>query len=99
MLPVPCPVASTLFLTRFDLQRRRKDEPDDKFLKRLSHVNLSDKKLELIENLEGCVGLTCLYLYENRISQIENLNFGVNITHLYLQDNNIRCPPLSLSPL
>jgi protein phosphatase 1 regulatory subunit 42 len=71
-------------------QRRRKEEPDEKFLARLTHINLSDKKLDRIENLDLCSGLGCLYLYDNKISKIENLSFALNLTHLYIQDNNIR---------
>jgi len=76
-------------ISRCTAQRRRKDETDEKFLRRLSHVNLSDKKLDKIQDLDGCSSLVCLYLYENRITVIENLHFAVNLTHLYLQDNNI----------
>jgi protein phosphatase 1 regulatory subunit 42 len=72
------------------MQRRRKEEPDEKFLGRLTHINLSDKKLDRIENLDLCNALACLYLYDNKISKIENLSFALNLTHLYVQDNNIR---------
>jgi protein phosphatase 1 regulatory subunit 42 len=69
--------------------RRKKDEDDDALVKRVTHVNLSAKKIAVIENLECCPNLQCLYLYENRIQKIQNLDFGVNLTHLYLQDNCI----------
>ena len=69
--------------------RRKKDEDDDSLVKRITHVNLSSRKINVIENLECCPNLQCLYLYENRIQTIQNLEFGVNITHLYLQENSI----------
>jgi len=67
-------------------------------LKRLTHVNLSDKKLDRIEGLEECINLVCLYLYENKISRIERLDFALNLTHLYIQDNNINVME-NLAPL
>lgn len=76
-------------IARCTTQRRRRDEKDEAFLRRLTHVNLSDKKLDRIDGLERCQNLVCLYLYENRISKIENLDFALNLTHLYIQDNNI----------
>jgi len=76
-------------VSRATTQRRRKDEDDDKFLKRLTHINLSDKKIEAIEGLDECINLGCLYLTENNIRVIQNLDFAQSLTHLYLQDNNI----------
>ncbi|KAJ1475081.1 hypothetical protein T484DRAFT_1910334 [Baffinella frigidus] len=76
-------------ITRGTTQRRRREETDEHFLKRLTHVNLSDRKIAHIEGLEGCANLTALYLHENRISRIECLDFAINLTHLYLQDNAI----------
>jgi protein phosphatase 1 regulatory subunit 42 len=76
-------------ITRATMQRRRREEEDKNFLKRLTHVNLSDKKVEVIEGLEGCVNLQCLYLTDNKITRIESLHFAQNLTHLYLQDNRI----------
>jgi protein phosphatase 1 regulatory subunit 42 len=76
-------------ITRGTTQRRRKEEEDKSFLKRLTHINLTDKKIEQIEGLEGCVNLQCLYLTDNRIRIVENLDFAAHLTHLYLQDNEI----------
>ena len=45
--------------------RLSKEEEDKNFLKRLTHVNLSDKKIDVIEGLEGCLNLQCLYLTDN----------------------------------
>ena len=53
-------------ISRATTHRRRKEEEDKNFLKRLTHVNLSDKKIDVIEGLEGCVNLQCLYLTDNR---------------------------------
>jgi Leucine-rich repeat (LRR) protein len=76
-------------ITKGTTLRRKKDEDDDSLMKRVTHVNLSSKKIVQIENLECCQNLQCLYLYENRIKQIQNLDFAVHLTHLYLQENNI----------
>jgi protein phosphatase 1 regulatory subunit 42 len=75
-------------ISRATTQRRRKEEEDKNFLRRLTHVNLTDKKIDAIQGLELCSNLQCLYLTDNRIQRIENLFFE-NLTHLYLQDNNI----------
>ena len=84
----PCRKISLQMISRATTQRRRREEEDKHFLRRLTHINLTDKKIERIEGLEGCVGLQCLYLTDNRIRLIENLAFE-NLTHLYLQDNDI----------
>ena len=84
----PCRKISLQMISRATTQRRRREEEDNHFLRRLTHINLTDKKIERIEGLEGCVGLQCLYLTDNRIRLIENLAFE-NLTHLYLQDNDI----------
>ncbi len=71
---------SVELIARCTAQRRRREEKDEAFLRRLTHVNLSDKKLDRIEGLERCINLVCLYLYENRISRLENLDFALNLT-------------------
>ena len=80
---------STDLIVKGTTLRRKKDEDDDSLIKRITHVNLSSKKISVIENLECCPNLQCLYLYENRIQIIQNLNFACQLTHLYLQENNI----------
>ncbi|XP_028824289.1 protein phosphatase 1 regulatory subunit 42 isoform X1 [Denticeps clupeoides] len=59
------------------------------FLKKLTHLNFSNKNIEEIDDLSMCRNLTVLYLYDNQITKICNLAFASNLTHLYVQNNNI----------
>ncbi|XP_027416909.1 protein phosphatase 1 regulatory subunit 42 isoform X3 [Bos indicus x Bos taurus] len=69
----------------------RKEENVLQYLKKITHINFSDKNIDAIEDLSLCKNLSVLYLYDNRISQITNLNYATNLTHLYLQNNCISC--------
>ncbi|XP_037658888.1 protein phosphatase 1 regulatory subunit 42 isoform X1 [Choloepus didactylus] len=71
--------------------KARKEETISQHLKKITHINFSDKNIDGIEDLSLCKNLSVLYLYDNRISQITNLNFAKNLTHLYLQNNCISC--------
>uniref|UniRef100_A0A8C8YBK2 Protein phosphatase 1 regulatory subunit 42 n=1 Tax=Prolemur simus TaxID=1328070 RepID=A0A8C8YBK2_PROSS len=66
-----------------------KEETISQWLKKITHINFSDKNIDAIEDLSLCKNLTVLYLYDNRIQQIINLNYATNLTHLYLQNNCI----------
>ena len=61
----------------------------DKFLGHVTHLHLQMKKLRMIENLDICVALKVLYLYDNKIKTIENLDFAKNLGYLYLENNLI----------
>jgi protein phosphatase 1 regulatory subunit 42 len=61
----------------------------DDVLKKLTHLNLEERNIQKIENLEVCEHLRVLYLFDNWIPRIENLNFAKDLTHLYLQNNRI----------
>lgn len=69
--------------------RRRKDESQDQFLKRITHLFCAEKGIQKIENLDCCRSLRVLYLYDNLIPRIEHLDSLTSITHLYLQNNHI----------
>lgn len=69
----------------------RKEETTAQCLKKITHINFSDKNIDAIEDLSLCKNLSVLYLYDNRISQVTNLNYATNLTHLYLQNNCIPC--------
>ncbi|XP_075069704.1 protein phosphatase 1 regulatory subunit 42 isoform X2 [Mixophyes fleayi] len=71
--------------------RSRKEESLTQRLKRVTHLNFSNKNIDYVEDLSRCKNLTVLYLYDNNISQIRNLGFATNLTHLYLQNNCISC--------
>ncbi|XP_055037421.2 protein phosphatase 1 regulatory subunit 42 [Misgurnus anguillicaudatus] len=66
-----------------------RSESLQQYLKKLTHLNFSNKNIEDIDDLSICRNLTVLYLYDNHISQICNLGFASNLTHLYMQNNNI----------
>ncbi|XP_058524686.1 protein phosphatase 1 regulatory subunit 42 isoform X1 [Ochotona princeps] len=69
----------------------RKEGTFSQYLKKITHINFSDKNIDAIEDLSLCKNLSVLYLYDNRINQITNLNHSTNLTHLYLQNNCISC--------
>ncbi|XP_040401748.1 protein phosphatase 1 regulatory subunit 42 isoform X1 [Cygnus olor] len=71
--------------------KNRKEEDFGQYLRKMTHLNLSDKNIDAIGDISLCRNLRVLYLYDNRISQIQNLGFASNITHLYLQNNCISC--------
>ncbi|KAM9436298.1 protein phosphatase 1 regulatory subunit 42 isoform 2-T2 [Clarias gariepinus] len=59
------------------------------YLKKLTHINFSNKNIDDIDDLSMCRSLTVLYLYDNQITRICNLNFASALTHLYMQNNKI----------
>jgi len=75
----------------------------DKFLKKLTHLNLNDKRLDSMEGLSVCKSLKNLYLYNNSITKIDNIRGFKNLTHLYLENNQIEAidnlPTASLQKL
>uniref|UniRef100_A0A8C8ABV5 Protein phosphatase 1 regulatory subunit 42 n=1 Tax=Otus sunia TaxID=257818 RepID=A0A8C8ABV5_9STRI len=71
--------------------KNRSEEDFGRYLRKITHLNLSDKNIDAIGDLSLCKNLRVLYLYDNQISQIQNLDFASNITHLYLQNNCISC--------
>ncbi|XP_069477242.1 protein phosphatase 1 regulatory subunit 42 [Ambystoma mexicanum] len=71
--------------------KNRKDESVLQCLKKITHLNFSNKNIDEIDDLSLCRNLTVLYLYDNRINQIRNLGFASNLSHLYLQNNAISC--------
>ncbi|XP_072460880.1 protein phosphatase 1 regulatory subunit 42 isoform X9 [Notamacropus eugenii] len=72
-------------------QKNRKEENITQYLKKITHLNFSNRNIDIIEDLSLCKNLNVLYLYDNNISQIDNLSFATNLTHLYLQNNCISC--------
>ncbi|XP_037748417.1 protein phosphatase 1 regulatory subunit 42 isoform X2 [Chelonia mydas] len=71
--------------------KNRKEESLAQYLRKITHLNLSDKNIDTIDDLSLCRNLNVLYLYDNQIRQIHNLGFASNLTHLYLQNNCISC--------
>ncbi|NXS94311.1 PPR42 phosphatase, partial [Jacana jacana] len=69
--------------------RSRSEEDFGQYLRKITHLNLSDKNIDAIGDFSLCKNLRVLYLYDNQIRQIQNLGFASNITHLYLQNNRI----------
>ncbi|KFQ19268.1 Protein phosphatase 1 regulatory subunit 42, partial [Merops nubicus] len=79
-------------------RKHHNEEHLAQYLRKITHLNLSDKNIDAIGDLSVCKNLRVLYLYDNQISQIQNLDFASNVTHLYLQNNCISCME-NLSPL
>ncbi|KAM3927914.1 protein phosphatase 1 regulatory subunit 42 [Leptodactylus fuscus] len=71
--------------------RNRRDESITQYLKRLTHLNFSNKHIDCLDDLSACRNLTVLYLYDNNIREIRSLGFLTTLTHLYLQNNCISC--------
>ncbi|KAM6141750.1 protein phosphatase 1 regulatory subunit 42 [Phoenicopterus ruber ruber] len=85
-------VQLTMDLIAKSVSRKNRNEEDfGQYLRKITHLNLSDKNIDAIGDLSLCKNLRVLYLYDNQISQIQNLDFASNITHLYLQNNCISC--------
>ncbi|XP_065670753.1 protein phosphatase 1 regulatory subunit 42 isoform X2 [Hydra vulgaris] len=70
--------------------KRRSNESDQQYLKRLTHIYFQEKNIDEIDCLSQCKNLCVLYLYDNNISIIKNLEFAGFLTHLYLQQNQIQ---------
>lgn len=88
-----CKLTRSLILSATTLGKSRQ-ETMDHFLGRVTHLHLQAKKLRVIENLDICVALKVLYLYDNRIEEIENLDFAKALSYLYLENNRIRDLPV-----
>ncbi|XP_008072511.2 protein phosphatase 1 regulatory subunit 42 [Carlito syrichta] len=84
-------VRLTLDLIAKNSNLKLRKETVSQCLKKITHINFSDKNIDAIEDLSLCKNLSVLYLYDNHISQITNLNYATNLTHLYLQNNYISC--------
>lgn len=69
----------------------RKEETISQYLKKITHINFSDRNIDAVEDISLCKNLSVLYLYDNHITEITNLNYASNLTHLYLQNNCISC--------
>jgi hypothetical protein len=67
-----------------------KNESMEKFLGRITHLSLNDKKLNKLDNLVHCKKLLFLNLYNNDISKIEGLDSLVNLVQLHLERNRIK---------
>lgn len=88
-----CKLTRNLILSSTTLAKNRQ-ESVDKFLGHVTHLHLQMKKLRVIENLDICVALKVLYLYDNKIQEIQNLEFAKNLSYLYLENNLISELPL-----
>ncbi|XP_013798344.1 protein phosphatase 1 regulatory subunit 42 isoform X3 [Apteryx mantelli] len=84
-------VRLTMHLIAKSISHKNPKEYFAQYLRRITHLNLSDKNIDTIGDLSLCRNLRVLYLYDNQISQIQNLDFATNLTHLYLQNNCISC--------
>lgn len=76
-------------LAKGTTQKARKGESQNELLARLTHLQLSEKKLSVLGDLvhRTCPGLRVLYLSENRLHSIGALPAGLE--SVFLQDNEI----------
>ena len=80
----------SLFVKRSTSSARpAKDEKDEDFVKRLTHLKLQDKNIKVIENLDVCVSLQVLYLQDNLLKSMTPLNVCRKLMNLHLSRNNI----------
>ncbi|XP_014377814.1 protein phosphatase 1 regulatory subunit 42 isoform X2 [Alligator sinensis] len=70
-------------------RKNHKEESFSQYLRKATHLNVSNKNIDAIGDLSLCRNLNVLYLYDNQIRQIHNLDFASNLKHLYLQNNCI----------
>ncbi|KAI6659950.1 Protein phosphatase 1 regulatory subunit 42 [Oopsacas minuta] len=68
---------------------RKRGEMASEYLRRVTHLFLSEHNLSNLVGIEVCTRLSVLYLYDNSIREIHNLEFAHGLTHLYLQNNFI----------
>lgn len=95
----PRKITLDLILASTSLSRTRQ-ESNDSFLERITHLHLQNKRIRRINRLERCVNLKVLYLYDNMIEAIENLEFATKLQYLHLENNVIKAiPSLGLSNL
>jgi hypothetical protein len=69
---------------------RYRNEKDEAYLARISHLHLQSKRLRNLEKLDACVGLKCIYANGNLLTVMPKLEHQHHLTHLYLMDNAIR---------
>jgi len=67
----------------------KRDESTSQYIKRITHVYMSEKNINKVGNLSKFKCLCVLYLYDNKLTSTSNLGTATTITHLYLQNNSI----------
>jgi len=68
----------------------KRDESSNQYIKRITHLYMSEKHINKVGNLSKCKCLCVLYLYDNNLTSTFNLGTATSVTHLYLQNNNIK---------
>ncbi|KAG9401668.1 hypothetical protein AC1031_009522 [Aphanomyces cochlioides] len=66
-----------------------KGESTEQFLKRLTHLTLTGKKLTTIDLVAKCPNVRVLYLYDNKITNAQPLASLRLVTHVHLQRNRL----------
>ena len=83
-------MSASLFAERKSSNARPgKDESREHFLARLTHLQLQEKGIEEIEELEHCPKLVVLYLQDNLITNVRPLLTVSTLTTLHLENNDI----------
>mmetsp|Transcript_7655 Transcript_7655/g.21791 ORF Transcript_7655/g.21791 Transcript_7655/m.21791 type:complete len:323 (+) Transcript_7655:174-1142(+) len=92
-IPVPGELTADLLFRacQSGTQRPKKNEAVESFLGRVSHVTLTNKKLQhFSRSIKSCSQMRVLYAYDNFLGKIEHLDACQSLTHLYLQNNNLQ---------
>ncbi|CAK4500638.1 unnamed protein product [Aphanomyces euteiches] len=66
-----------------------KGESTEQFLKRLTHLTLTGRKLTAIDLVAKCPNVRVLYLYDNKITNVQPLAALQHLTHVHLQRNRL----------
>lgn len=68
---------------------RGKNDSDASYISKVTHLNLSGKKLDFVNNLEGCTSIRALFLSDNNIKNIMGISHLKYMTMLHLESNQL----------
>ena len=92
---VPGTIISPNLLMKWatNVKEKRRDKGGrlykDNFLCTVTHLSLENRNITIIENLDLCINLKVLYLYDNKLTKIQGLDKWTKLTHLSLERNLI----------
>lgn len=72
-------------------ESKNKKDKQELFLKKLTHLHLENKGIQVIANLQSCPNIMNLYLQENQIYSLANFPFRdlSKVIQLSLYENHI----------
>ena len=83
-------LVTNALILRSTTAMRYRNENDEAYLARLTHLHLQSKRLRNLEKLDACTGLHVVYANNNLITEMPKMEHAHHLTHLYLMDNAIR---------